>query len=97
LCSLEKRRLRGDLIAVCSFLKGGSSGGGADLLSLVTSNKTRGNELKMHQGKFSLDISKRFFTQRVVDHWNRLPMEVVTAPTLSEFKDHLDDAFSYMV
>jgi len=36
----QKRRLRGDLIAVCSFFEGSSSGGGADLLSLVTSNGT---------------------------------------------------------
>jgi len=37
---LAKRRLRGDLIAVYSFLKRGSRGGGADLFSLVTSNTT---------------------------------------------------------
>ena len=94
---LEKIRLRGDLITVYTFLKRGSRGGGPDLLSLVTSNRTRGNGMKLRQGKFRLDIRKRFFTERVVGHWNRLPREVVMAPSLSEFKEHLDNAFSHMV
>ncbi|KAK4832340.1 hypothetical protein QYF61_021869 [Mycteria americana] len=41
-------------------------------------------------------IRKRFFTERVVAHWNRLSREVVTAPSLPEFKEHLDDALSHI-
>jgi len=47
--------------------------------------------MKVCQGKFKLDIRKRLFTERVAGCWNRLPRAVVTAPSLSEFKEHLDD------
>ena len=90
LFSLEKTRLRGDLTAVYTFFKGGSGGGGADLLSLVSRDRTRGNGMKLHQGK-------RFFTERVVGHWDRLLREVVTAPNLSEIKEHLENTLSPMV
>ncbi|KFW86671.1 hypothetical protein N305_13155, partial [Manacus vitellinus] len=49
------------------------------------------NDLKLCQGRFRLGIRKRFFTQRVVGHWNRLSMEVVTAPSLTVFEKRLEN------
>ena len=96
LSSLEKR-LKGDLIVLCSFLRKGSGEGGADLFSLGSSDRMRGNGSKLHQGRFRLDIRKHFFTKRVVKHWTRLPREVVHAPSLSVFKRHLDNALYNML
>ena len=56
-----------------------------------------GRVFKMRQGRFRLDIRRKFFTQRVMRHWNRLPKEVVDAPSLEAFKVRLDVALGSLV
>ncbi|KFQ38422.1 hypothetical protein N332_10771, partial [Mesitornis unicolor] len=97
LFSLEKRRLQGDLIVAFQDLKGTYRKAEEGLFTRACSDRTRGNGFKLEQGRFRLGIRKMFFTMRVVKHWNRLPSEVVEAPSLETFKVRLDGALSNLI
>ena len=78
-------------------MKGAYEQEGEWLFTWVDSDRTRGNGFKLRQGRFRLDIRRKFFTQRVVMHWNRLLREVVDAPSLVAFEARLDVALGSMV
>jgi len=97
LFSLEKRRLWGDLIAAFQYLKEAYRKDGENIFIRVCYDRTRSNGFKLREGRFRLDIRKEFFTVRVVKHWNRLPREVVEAPSLQTFQARFDSALSNLV
>ncbi|KFQ37036.1 hypothetical protein N331_11017, partial [Merops nubicus] len=97
LFSLEKRRLWGDLIATFQYLKGAYKKAGEGLFTRIWSDRMRGKGFKLEKGRFRLDVRKKFFNMRVIDHWNRLPRQVVEAPSPGTFKIRLDEALSSLM
>ena len=57
----------------------------------------KGNGFKLKEGRFRSDMRKKFFTVRVMRHWNRLPREAVAAPSLAVFKARLDGSLNALV
>ena len=86
-------------MSVFSFVlsQGACRKDGGGLFTRLCSDGTRGNGCKLKEGRFRLDIWKKFFTMRVVRHWHRLPREAVAAPSLAVFKARLDGALSNLV
>ena len=91
--SLERRRLRGDLIEVFRILQGESNGSNSQMFQPCALPVTRGHERKLQKPRARLDLRKFGFSHRVIDPWNRLPNEVVCAPSLETFKARLDAAW----
>ncbi len=59
----------------------------------LNNQSTRGHCFKLKKNRAQKDICQYYFTLRVTDIWNSLPVSEVTAETLQSFKIHLDKAW----
>jgi len=95
LYTLERRRLRGDLIEMFKMLTGREGISYEQFFTLAsTQHSTRGHSLKLYKERSRLDCRKYSFSQRSVDVWNSLPSEVINATSVNSFKNRLDSHWS---
>ena len=101
--SLEYRRLYSDLVSGFQLLGPSNSFNSqlANVLIKSTDNRTRGHDFKLIKQTCSVDATKYYLTNRVINVWNSLPSHIVSSPTLSTFKSRLgqekNDFSSYLL
>ena len=87
--SLQHRRRRGDMIDLFKYVTGRYDTCRPKFEPTLSKN-TRGSSKKLQKQTARLDVRKNFFSQRVILEWNKLPEEVVAAPSVNCFKNRLD-------
>ena len=94
LTTLERRRVRGDLVDVYKMLNGFTNTCSTffnfamerhDMNTRAATNKNLISE------KCHLDLRKYFFTNRIVEQWNLLPLDIREAESVNAFKNRYDD------
>lgn len=90
LFSLERRRLRGDLIEVYKITNGNKNVPCSEILRLRNGRDLRGHSRTLDKLRCNHRMRSSFFSQRVVNPWNKLSEEIVSAPSLEVFKKQLD-------
>ena len=101
--TLEHRRRRGDLIETFKIVHQLYDEGAVPVLNWIPENSvTRGHQYRMRPLLSHTKIGQGRFTSRVVNDWNSLPSEIVSASSLNSFKNQLylyfaDDPSVYTV
>ena len=90
LFSMERRRIRGDLIETFKIMKDQTGLNAECLFTRALVDSTRGHSLKLMKPRTHLNVRTNFFTSRVVDGWNKLPPDLINCKSVVEFKGKLD-------
>jgi hypothetical protein len=89
LTTLECRRMRADLLEVFKILKG-FEGIEEQLFFKRHISNTRGHSMKLYKERVNRDVLKYSFANRVIEQWNKLPEDVISANSINSFKNKLD-------
>ena len=86
--TLTRRRKISDLVEVYKLINGHYKTDYQTFFS-ISQRPLRGHRLKLKKSHCRTDTRKFWFGNRIIDQWNSLPEEVVTAPSLDSFKKRM--------
>ena len=96
--SLEYRQFRGDLIQVFKITHGYyDKSSTKSLFSYSNDRRMRGHNYKIIKQSINKSQYSNFFTNRVVNPWNKLPFGIVNAKSINEFKNKVDKHFAHIL
>ncbi|KAL1447087.1 hypothetical protein WDU94_006591 [Cyamophila willieti] len=87
----EKRRERGDLIETYKIMSNHYASIDPASMFTMNTNNLRGHPMKIYKERYNKEERKNFLSNRVFSRWNNLSCEVVTATSINQFKNRLDD------
>ena len=96
-CSVWRREDSVDFIVAIQYLKGDNKQEGGRRFTWSDSDMKRENVFKIKEGRFRIDMKRKFFTQTVVRHWHMLPREAVNVPSLEALRARLDGALGSLI
>ena len=80
------------MIEVFKCVKGINKGNINKVLGISSQDRTRRNGYMLEKLRFRIDLGRYWFTNRVVNDWNRLDRHVVSAESINSFKRRLDES-----
>ena len=88
--SLQCRRVKADLVFCYKLIHGLVNINATKFFTLSSNTQLRGHQFKLVTPRSVSVRDAHFFSNRVVDIWNRLPDSIVTAESVSSFKRRLN-------
>ena len=89
---LPERKDRMDLVETYKFIKGKYKTPATKFFTKSNTQQLQGHSEKLFKPRCRLDVRKHYFCHRVIDNWNNLPEESVSAETENIFKKRLQRA-----
>ena len=95
---LEFRRFRGDMIELYKIAHNKYDRTSIDsLFHFVQNSRLRGHSFKVAKFACRKRQYQHFFTNRSVNHWNKLSHNTVQSTSLNAFKNNIDKTFSHLM